>query len=359
MKNLHNWSVSPAPPPKVPASTTRSSRPRTTRPSNLANTSTTYQAPVYQAPLPIIPPIPLAAPNPPRAVLPTTVQASQSTYSSRLKTGVTLLVQPILASTSATTTRTATRRGGVINYADPGSGDDLPDAGAIDSEDSDFIASGGTRTSIRQSRSRMNPGMNVFNASTGTSTPRPVATPRPEKAELDQSYLGMVPPARFIKPRIMAPTPHEYPYVVYTIYVAHNHCLTLYFSRSLDILEQHAEKRTSLVPIRVEFETEAHRIRDCFTWNINESLITPESFAKIFCLDLDIPQTWAETIAAQIRAQLEDQEGVASMELGQDGALDIDMLPPNGEELPECRVILSVSQHSSWLSFPNISANAD
>ncbi|KAF9562585.1 SNF5-domain-containing protein [Agrocybe pediades] len=322
MKNVHNWSVSPAPTPKATASATRSSRSRTTRPSNLANTSTTYAQPVYQAPLPIVPPIPLAPPNPPRAVLPTTIQASQSTYSSRLKTGVTLLVQPILASSSAVATRTATRRGGVINYADPGSGDDLPDAGAIDSDDSDFIASGGTRTSIRQSRNRLNTGINVFNASTGTSTPRPAATPKPEKAELNQSYLGMVPPARFIKPRLIAPTPHEYP--------------------SLDVLEQHAEKRTSLVPIRVEFETETHRIRDCFTWNINESLITPESFARIFCLDLDIPLTWAETVAAQIRAQLEDQEGVATMELGQDGALDIDTLPPNGEELPECRVILSI-----------------
>ncbi|KAF8967189.1 hypothetical protein BDZ97DRAFT_1656911 [Flammula alnicola] len=323
MKNLHNWSTSTTPPPKNPAQGSRSSRARNTRTSTLANTPTTYIPPVYQPPLPIIPAMPMMPPNPPRPPLPTTPQALQSTYASRLKTGVTLLVQPILASSSTSNARTATRRGGVINYADPGSGDDIPDAGAIDTDDSDFIASGGTRTSIRQSRNRMNTGINVFNATTGVSSPRPAATPRPEKAELDQSYLGMVPPAKFIKPRLMAPTPHEYP--------------------PPDVVESQAGKRTSLVPIRVEFETETHRIRDCFVWNINETLVKPEAFARIFCNDLDIPQNpWAETIAAQIRAQLEDHEGVASMELGQDGAMDVDAAPLNVEELPECRVILSI-----------------
>ncbi|KJA21212.1 hypothetical protein HYPSUDRAFT_42345 [Hypholoma sublateritium FD-334 SS-4] len=321
MKNLQNWSTTTTPPPKNPAQPTRSSRARTARSSALA-TPAPQMPPVYQPPPPVVPVLPAVPPNPPRPPLPTAAQAVQSTYASRLKTGATLLVQPILASTSSLTSRTATRRGGVINYADPGSGDDIPDAGALESDDSDFHASGGTRTSIRQTRTRMGSGLNVFNATTGVSSPRPTATPRPEKAELDQSYLGMVPPARFLKPRLMLPTPHAY--------------------LSPDVLESHAKKRTSLVPIRVEFETDTHRIRDCFVWNINESLIKPENFAKIFCNDLDIPQTWADTIATQIRAQLEDHEGVASMELGQDGALDTAEQPATGEELPECRVILSV-----------------
>jgi chromatin structure-remodeling complex subunit SFH1 len=109
-------------------------------------------------------------------------------------------------------------------------------------------------------------------------------------------------------------------------------------------MEQHAEKKSSLVPIRVEFETDTHRIRDCFVWNLNEALIKPETFAKTFCADLDLPVTpWADTVANQIRAQLEEYEGVASMNLGIDGAMDVDALPKNGEEIPECRVILSVS----------------
>lgn len=215
MKNLHNWSTTSTPPPRSAASGTRSQRARTTRTSALANTPTSYAVPVYQTtPLPTIPTLPVVTPNPPRPPLPSAPQALQSTYSSRLRTGATLLMQPLFSSTnpSATSTRATTRRSGVINYADPGSGDDLPDAGALDSDDSDFIASGGTRTSIRQTKTgRINNGMSVFNATTGVSTPRPTQPQLPEKAELDQTYLGMVPPARFIKPRPMAPTPHEYP----------------------------------------------------------------------------------------------------------------------------------------------------
>lgn len=213
-----------------------------------------------------------------------------------------------------------------MNYADPGSGDDLPDAGAIDSDDSDFVASGGTRTSIRQGRTRLGSGMLVFNSAgvaVAASTPGRSLTPRLDKAEIDQSYLGMVPPGRFIKSRPIVPTSHEYP--------------------APDVVEKQALRRTALVPIRVEFETDTHRVRDCFVWNINETTITPENFAKIFCGDLDLPlHPWADTVANQIRAQLEEHEGVASMEMGLDGAADLDTVPPNGEDMHECRVILSI-----------------
>jgi chromatin structure-remodeling complex subunit SFH1 len=128
--------------------------------------------------------------------------------------------------------------------------------------------------------------------------------------------------------------------------------LTSYLGRTQDMMEQHAEKKSSLVPIRVEFETETHRVRDCFVWNLNEALIKPETFAKTFCADLDLPLSpWVDTIANQIRAQLEEYEGVASMNLGVDGAMDVDTIPKHGEEVPECRVILSVSvQCTPYLS---------
>lgn len=223
-KNLHNWSTTTTPPPKNASSGTRSTRARGTvnRPSNLANTSVTpsYTPPVYQQSLhPII--APAQPPNAHRAALPTATQALHSTYASRLRTGATLLMQPILSSGSATATRTATRRGGVVNYADPGSGDDLPDAGALDSDDSDFVASGGTRTSIRQSRSRMATGMSVFNSTTGLTTIQhaPPPPPRPEKTEIEKSYLGLVPPSRFIKSKPILPTAHEYPCVLLYLFL--------------------------------------------------------------------------------------------------------------------------------------------
>jgi chromatin structure-remodeling complex subunit SFH1 len=112
---------------------------------------------------------------------------------------------------------------------------------------------------------------------------------------------------------------------------------------SQEALEQQASKSTSLVPIRVEFETDTHRIRDCFVWNLHEKLIKPESFARTFCNDLDLPNVpWAEVIANQIKAQLEDHEGVASLEfrVDEDRAMAMDV---EVDEVPECRVILSVS----------------
>ena len=105
--------------------------------------------------------------------------------------------------------RTGTRRGGVINYAEPDSGDEVvePDAGEKDrdSEDSDFIASGGLRTSVRATR-RIGP--NGFYQYSCSGSPAPQAGQG--RLELDQSYLGMEPPSKFIKPKRAEPTRHEY-----------------------------------------------------------------------------------------------------------------------------------------------------
>lgn len=126
-------------------------------------------------------------------------------------------MQPILSSSSSAAVNTrSTRRGGVINYADPGSGDEFPDAGALDSDDSDFVASGGTRTAVRSGRlsSRAPMGAGVFNAG-GGSTVMQTSTSQSQqpqhKEELDQSYLGLVPPAKFITSKLAAPTKHVYP----------------------------------------------------------------------------------------------------------------------------------------------------
>ncbi|KAK6977951.1 hypothetical protein R3P38DRAFT_3470482 [Favolaschia claudopus] len=51
------------------------------------------------------------------------------------------------------------------------------------------------------------------------------------------------------------------------------------------------------------------------------------------CLDLLV---WVETVTNQIRAQLEEHEAIARLELMNDG------LDPEGDEVPECRVILSI-----------------
>lgn len=223
-KNIANWSTSSTPPPR-----TASRRSRTAKSSNLAPAPATPATPTpatlphiqplaYQ-PAPPIPPIPVAPPLPAdprnarsRAPLPTTPQAIQSTYSSRLQTGATLLVQPILSGTSTVaavaavaSTSTRPRRGGVVSYADPGSGDDIPDAGEVDSDGSDFVASGGTRTAIRVARGgvRASGGGNLYSI-----VPPTAAAGASSRTELDQSYLGLIPPSRFITARQFAPTKH-------------------------------------------------------------------------------------------------------------------------------------------------------
>lgn len=93
-----------------------------------------------------------------------------------------------------------------MSYADPGSGDDIPDAGEVDSDGSDFVASGGTRTAIRVARGavRTANGASLYVG----GTPAPAAAGASSRTELDQSYLGMIPPSRFITAKPFAPTKH-------------------------------------------------------------------------------------------------------------------------------------------------------
>lgn len=128
--------------------------------------------------------------------------------------------------------------------------------------------------------------------------------------------------------------------------------------RSIAELNHNALTVPSLIPIRVEFETDAHRIRDCFVWNYAESISTPESFARVFCADLDLPENpWLATVANQIRAQIEEWESVARLKIGMDGAMPEDTLD-QGEEKPDCRVILSV-RLSNLLIIHHLSVRID
>lgn len=72
------------------------------------------------------------------------------------------------------------------------------------------------------------------------------------------------------------------------------------------LIQENANQSDILVPIRVDIEIEGQKLRDTFTWNKNETLITPEIFAEILCDDLDLnPLTFVPAIAASIRQQLD------------------------------------------------------
>lgn len=71
-------------------------------------------------------------------------------------------------------------------------------------------------------------------------------------------------------------------------------------------IHDNASQPEVLVPIRLDMEYEGQKLRDCFTWNKNESLITPEQYAEILCDDLDLnPINFVSAIAQVIRSQVE------------------------------------------------------
>jgi chromatin structure-remodeling complex subunit SFH1 len=151
------------------------------------------------------------APIPPRNPLASTPQALHSTYASRMRTGATLLMQPIIASTSTTTAAVTTnasargsRRGAAVSYTEPGSAEEDVE---LDSDDSDFVASGGVRTAVRaglKAAGRLGSGAKH-------GSPAPGAKGRAGGEPEVQSYLGMIPPARLIvAKRVDNPTKHEY-----------------------------------------------------------------------------------------------------------------------------------------------------
>ncbi|KAI9598677.1 hypothetical protein BDF19DRAFT_392592 [Syncephalis fuscata] len=77
-------------------------------------------------------------------------------------------------------------------------------------------------------------------------------------------------------------------------------------------LEKQADCENVLVPIRLDLEADGHKLRDVFTWNLTETLITPEHFAEVLCHDLKLPQAFIQMAARSIREQLEDYKPFAT-----------------------------------------------
>ncbi|KAJ1904087.1 SWI/SNF chromatin-remodeling complex subunit, partial [Coemansia sp. IMI 209127] len=80
---------------------------------------------------------------------------------------------------------------------------------------------------------------------------------------------------------------------------------TLRFSRKQ--LQRQAAQREVLVPIRLDIDADGYRLRDAFTWDLNNELVEPRWFAQGLCLDLDLPlEVFVPVIAQSIEDQLED-----------------------------------------------------
>ncbi|CAH1230661.1 SWI/SNF-related matrix-associated actin-dependent regulator of chromatin subfamily B member 1-like isoform X1 [Branchiostoma lanceolatum] len=72
------------------------------------------------------------------------------------------------------------------------------------------------------------------------------------------------------------------------------------------IIHENAAQAEVLIPIRLDMEIDGHKLRDTFTWNKNEQIITPEQFGEILCDDLELPSlSFVPAIAQAIKTQIE------------------------------------------------------
>jgi SWI/SNF-related matrix-associated actin-dependent regulator of chromatin subfamily B member 1 len=71
--------------------------------------------------------------------------------------------------------------------------------------------------------------------------------------------------------------------------------------------EQAAEPE-ALVPIRLDVESEKHKLRDTFTWNAHETTVPLDWFAEILCEDFAIPpdRSFIHLVQKSIQEQLSD-----------------------------------------------------
>lgn len=68
-----------------------------------------------------------------------------------------------------------------------------------------------------------------------------------------------------------------------------------------------AEYFEELVPVRLDIELEKLRLRDTFTWNLNDRLVPPQLFAETLVEDLKLPIESSRHLAQQVHSELVDQ----------------------------------------------------
>ncbi|KAF8958931.1 hypothetical protein BDZ97DRAFT_1839880, partial [Flammula alnicola] len=67
-----------------------------------------------------------------------------------------------------------------------------------------------------------------------------------------------------------------------------------------------ANRPETLVPIRIEFDVEHHKMRDTFVWNLNDAVVTPEAFAQSIVEDYNLAPSYHSVIVKSIQDQLSD-----------------------------------------------------
>ena len=72
---------------------------------------------------------------------------------------------------------------------------------------------------------------------------------------------------------------------------------------------QQAAQHEQLIPIRLDIEMDKLRLRDTFTWNLHEKLLTPETFTLHLLEDLKLPPESIPELSRQVSGELKEQIG--------------------------------------------------
>jgi SWI/SNF-related matrix-associated actin-dependent regulator of chromatin subfamily B member 1 len=70
---------------------------------------------------------------------------------------------------------------------------------------------------------------------------------------------------------------------------------------------QQAGQHEELVPVRLDIELDKLRLRDTFTWNLHEKLISPDMYADYLLEDLKIPPESMREVSQQVKSEMHDQ----------------------------------------------------
>ncbi|KAK3067302.1 SWI/SNF chromatin-remodeling complex subunit, partial [Teratosphaeriaceae sp. CCFEE 6253] len=70
---------------------------------------------------------------------------------------------------------------------------------------------------------------------------------------------------------------------------------------------QQAEQHEELVPLRLDIELDKLRLRDTFTWNLHERLISPDMLADYILEDLRIPPDHLHEVSRLVKGDMQEQ----------------------------------------------------
>ena len=211
-------------------------------------------------------------------------QAQYSTYASKMRAGTTTLMQPIARGAADGEGLLGPRSRSTVYYGEDDEDEDEDDDDEyVDSEEEELGAS-------RQKRRRSD-----THPSGSPETPSAVDVEAAAELAAPGAQLGLPVPQNRLVVRPAVRTPHNY------------------FSDAQ--LWQQASSSEVLIPIRIEFHTETHRIKDVFMWNMNERLVTPYQFAQVFLQDLALPlHPYAVQIESLIIQQLADATAIVDVD---------------------------------------------